>query len=657
MLRALKTLKARFLLNCMLVFTVSLIFAAGSVYSIATFREDVSQSTTIATALRNHTNGDMMHDALRGDVLSALAKDEIDTQKEDVLKDYKEHSDLFLELIDQNKQLPLSQEVREALSSVEEPLKNYIKEAGHIINLSYRDKEAAIKAYPNFLEAFEALEESMEIVGDKVEAASKVIETETNQFGEMAAQVSWVLAAISIGSVFTLFAFAIFGVINPLKRIENTMTELTGNNTEIEIPYLKRMDELGSMAKSIETFREAIIERNMSEKARVEEERVVERQRQAVMVHMAEAIELETSSGAKHINEEAANLRGQIGSMQNDLATVATASVEISEQAQTSRVMTQEAANLSQQVIVAIGEIAGQVNRGSQLTQDAVSRANASRETMNALTKAAADISDIVGVISSIADQTNLLALNATIEAARAGEAGKGFAVVASEVKSLATQTGRSTEEISNKVAEIQAVARTAAETLSNIGEAIDQLNEVTTAISAAMEEQRAATEGFSMSVNETNQMVSQLAERMGDIAGMVNNSSTTAGEVASMAVELIDTSDKLLSRLPEIVNQAMRKVDKREHDRFEGSASVSVIINGQASRLDIVDLSQGGARLPMIPGANEGDKVQVMFPGGEKLSANVAWVGGGQTGLKFAPYHLEQTGVMKYAKKDALAA
>jgi methyl-accepting chemotaxis protein len=70
---------------------------------------------------------------------------------------------------------------------------------------------------------------------------------------------------------------------------------------------------------------------------------------------------------------------------------------------------------------------------------------------------AAQKIGDVVSLINDIASQTNLLAPNATIKAARAGEAGKGFAVVASEVKSLATQTGKATEEIDAPITSMQA--------------------------------------------------------------------------------------------------------------------------------------------------------------------------------------------------------
>src|SRR6202042_866320 len=100
-------------------------------------------------------------------------------------------------------------------------------------------------------------------------------------------------------------------------------------------------------------------------------------------------------------------------------------------------------------------------------------------ETMKKLGESSREIGNVIKVITSIAQQTNLLALNATIEAARAGEAGKGFAVVANEVKELAKQTAKATEEISQKIEAIQGVTKGAVTAIGEIGNIIDQTNDI----------------------------------------------------------------------------------------------------------------------------------------------------------------------------------
>ena len=169
------------------------------------------------------------------------------------------------------------------------------------------------------------------------------------------------------------------------------------------------------------------------------------------------------------------------------VSAVASAAEETSVNVQTVSSGTEELSS-------SIAEIGRQVVTSAEIARKAVDEAGATDATMQGLADNAGRISVVVDLIQTIASQTNLLALNATIEAARAGEAGRGFAVVASEVKSLANQTAKATDEIRQQIASMQTVTTSAVGAIRNIGQTIGEINEVTTAIAAAVEEQGAAT-------------------------------------------------------------------------------------------------------------------------------------------------------------------
>jgi methyl-accepting chemotaxis protein len=186
-----------------------------------------------------------------------------------------------------------------------------------------------------------------------------------------------------------------------------------------------------------------------------------------------------------------------------------------------------------------VSEIGRQVQQSTQIAGQAVEEANRTNMTVQGLSAAAQKIGDVVKLISDIASQTNLLALNATIEAARAGEAGRGFAVVASEVKSLASQTGKATEDISAQVATMQAATSEVVEAIRNIGGTIGAMDEIATTIASAVEQQGSATQEIARNVQATASGTGQMSASILGVTRAAGEAGTAAGQVLALAEDL----------------------------------------------------------------------------------------------------------------------
>lgn len=180
-------------------------------------------------------------------------------------------------------------------------------------------------------------------------------------------------------------------------------------------------------------------------------------------------------------------------------------------------------------------------------------------QDLNNLNAAAIDIRGMLQEIESIASQTNLLALNATIEAARAGEAGKGFAVVAQEVKSLSSQTAKSTEDIKLRIVRLE-------NAISEITKAVE------TAKTAALEAQEAAAKA-SQSVAISTSEVQHGADGVANVAQVLGEQSQAVQELsegvlrasnsAKNAKNLIDESVGVVVETEKTITEQLDNLEK----------------------------------------------------------------------------------------------
>ncbi len=335
-------------------------------------------------------------------------------------------------------------------------------------------------------------------------------------------------------------------VTRSLGGLRDAMVRLAHGELSAEIPGGQRRDEVGEMAAAVLVFRNGM---NEAEGLRAAQEAIKAQaaaDHQADLNQMADGFEANVGSLVGMLSSASTELEATARSMtstahhsKQQAATVSAAAEEASAGLQT-------VAAAAEELTASIGEIGRQVAQSSKITGKAVDDAKRTDEIVRTLSDGAEKIGTVVGLITNIASQTNLLALNATIEAARAGDAGKGFAVVASEVKSLATQTGRATEEIGAQVAQIQAATKEVVEAIRGISGTIEEVSAIATAIASAVDQQGAATAEIARNVQQTTQAAREVSAGIGGVSQAAGETGTAAGQVLTASSDLSKQAEQL---------------------------------------------------------------------------------------------------------------
>ena len=359
---------------------------------------------------------------------------------------------------------------------------------------------------------------------------------------------AWLVVGAAAGLVcaFGVLAWiALFQISRPLAGMTGEMKKLANGDLNIQIDGAERADEIGALARSLQVFKENAVTARRLEAAQHDQQAQKERRQSAIEDYIA-VFDEQVSEALDTLSAASTEMHATAGSMSAtavEAGRQATAVTDASNQASSN---VQTVATATEQLHASTSEISRQVTQSAEFASTAVIEAERTNATIQGLAATAQKIGDVVALIQTIASQTNLLALNATIEAARAGEAGRGFAVVASEVKALANQTAKATEDISTQIAAIQGETGLAVDAIKAIGGTIRQMNEIASAIAAAVEEQGAATRDISHNIQLVAQGTSGVAANIAGVNEAVEETGNAAAEVLTAADDLSRQADRL---------------------------------------------------------------------------------------------------------------
>jgi methyl-accepting chemotaxis protein len=347
------------------------------------------------------------------------------------------------------------------------------------------------------------------------------------------------------------FYVVILRVTGPIDRMTDVMGQLAGGNTDVNIEGVARGDEVGKMARAVEVFKESAIERIRLREEQKQAQLHAEEDKKRAMRDLADKFE----GRVKSVIQTVASASTQLTQTAQSLTDMMTQSSQLTNQAVLGAKETTQnvhsVASAAEEMSATVNEISSQIRKSNELIVLSVEQVDGADQYAQALASAGQQVKNVTQLISGIARQTNLLALNATIEAARAGEAGKGFAVVAGEVKLLADQTDKSIQEIDSVIHEMSKASDNIVASLGGIKSSVSQISDASGGVAAAVDEQTSATQ-------EIAQSMQSAAQSTGDISNNLDgvNESAIQSQAAS---EQVYCAAQELSRQSELLDKEVR--------------------------------------------------------------------------------------------------
>ncbi|HEX7872494.1 MAG TPA: HAMP domain-containing methyl-accepting chemotaxis protein [Sphingobium sp.] len=486
----------------------------------------------------------MQHDGTDADHVAALKKMQTEFKKSDA---YFQDADL-------------SPETKKNFGAAAASARQFwsVVDSRFLPAMASKDFAGQMDAYGALSEAYHAQRASIDALAASADKdAENAASANTSVLGVTIAVLGLIMAgvvALVVGAVTMLNR----RVVKPLSDSAALMNRMAGGDYNVAITGRDRVDEIGEMAKALDVFRAAGLEKNESQKRQDHVVRALGTGLEAIAAgdmtyQITEAFTGEYDGLRMTFNGTVEGLERSLSQVASSAQSVHAGSTEIRAASEDlSRRTEQQAASL-EETTAAMDQVTGMVGdtaRGASEVRSAINAAHKDASdggtvvsqavsAMDAIEKSSQEISQIITVIDGIAFQTNLLALNAGVEAARAGDAGKGFAVVANEVRALAQRSADAAKDI-------KALITTSSQQVTHgvdlVGETGKMLARIVTKISdinGLIADIASSTETQATNLKQVNHAVTDMDKMTQQNAAMVEESTAAARSLAGEADEL----------------------------------------------------------------------------------------------------------------------
>lgn len=482
------------------------IIGASGIWTMQQIVETLHKNAVGTEAMRHHMLADMMHDALRADVLAAaLAGTQKQTeQRNGIENELAEHVEIFHQAIKENETLPLKPEILRAMTSVRPLVDGYIKDSQAMVAIGFDNPAELETRLPKFMQTFAALEKEMEALSELIEKNSTdeaFAANTVSSFSKKFMTLIFIVASICL----TIFSFlTIQAILKSVRQVLNAVDHLNSGNGDLTYRLPELNGEFAALGNALNRF-VANLE-NIIGKVNASTVAISAASQQIVVGN--QDLSARSESQASSLEETA-------GSMEELTSTVK---------------QNAEHARHANQLVLNASDIA---LRGGAVVGQVV-------QTMTSIKDSSRKIVDIIGVIDGIAFQTNILALNAAVEAARAGEQGRGFAVVASEVRNLAQRSASAAKEIKALISDSVETVDTGSKLVDDAGQTMEMIVTSVKEVAEIMREITTASQEQSSGIEEVNQAINQIDHLTQQNVSLVEQGSASAESLQNQVDTLV---------------------------------------------------------------------------------------------------------------------